>query len=49
MKQAGNGSAIDSRALEYAITAVAALLAADAVRADAAARSGVIMALLLGI
>jgi len=33
MKQAGIGSAIDSRALECALAAVAALLAADGIHA----------------
>jgi hypothetical protein len=33
MRQAGGGSALDSRALDCALAAVAALLAADGIRA----------------
>ena len=48
MRHAGNGSAIDSRALECALAAVAALLAADGIHAVLRPLR-VILALLLGI
>ncbi len=48
MKQAGNGSAFDSRALECALAAVAALLAADGIHAVLQSFRPIV-ALLLGI
>jgi hypothetical protein len=48
MRQAGNGSAFDSRALECAVAAGAALLAADGIHAVLRPLR-VIVALLLGV
>jgi hypothetical protein len=47
MGQPGDGSRFDSRALECAVAAVAALLAADGIRA-ALEPFGAVIALLLG-
>jgi hypothetical protein len=48
MKQAGDGPTFDSRALECAVAAAAALLAADGIRA-ALAPLRTVVAFLLGI
>jgi hypothetical protein len=48
MWQSGSGSAFDSRALECAVAAAAALLAADGIRAALQPFRG-ILALLLGV
>ena len=48
MGQPGNGSTFDSRALECAVAAAAALLAADGFRA-ALEPLGAVVALLLGV
>ena len=48
MRQAGSGSALDSRSLDGALAAIAALLAADGIRA-AVRPIRAIVTLLLGI
>jgi hypothetical protein len=48
MRQAGDGPTFDSRALECAVAAAAALLAADGIRA-ALAPLRAVLAVLLGI